>query len=95
MAAYLIAQIEITDWEQYKEYVKAVPGVIAQYGGKYIARGGETVVLEGEDQKRRVVLLEFPSLQKAKDWYHSKEYQQVKLLREGAGKGLLIAIEGC
>ncbi len=81
--------------EKYKEYMKAVPAIIAQYGGKYVARGGETVVLEGEDRKKRVVILEFPSLQKAKDWYHSKEYQQAKSLREGAAKGSLIAIEGC
>jgi uncharacterized protein (DUF1330 family) len=53
------------------------------------------VILEGNDQTKRVVLIEFPSLQKAIEWYHSKEYQQIKSLREGAATGSLIAIDGC
>ena len=95
MAAYVIVQAEVTDYNKFKEYLKETPRVIAQYGGRYIARGGETVILEGDDQTKRVVLIEFPSLQKAKEWYHSKEYQQIKSLREGAATGSLIAIDGC
>ncbi|PKN35047.1 MAG: DUF1330 domain-containing protein [Deltaproteobacteria bacterium HGW-Deltaproteobacteria-19] len=95
MAAYVVVQVEVTDWDRFREYLKETPIVSARYGGKYIARGGESVVLEGEEPLRRVVIIEFPSLQKAKEWYHSKEYQQTKKLREGAAKGLLIAIEGC
>jgi uncharacterized protein (DUF1330 family) len=52
-------------------------------------------MLEGGDVARRVVIIEFPSLQKAEERYHSKEYQQVKPLRQGASTGSLIAIDGC
>jgi uncharacterized protein (DUF1330 family) len=86
MAAYVIVQAEVTDWERFREYLKESPRSIAKYGGRYVARGGEMA---------RVVLIEFPSLQKATDWYHSDEYQQIKRLRAGAAIGSLIAIEGC
>ena len=95
MPAYVIVQVEVTDWEKFQDYLKESPGVIAAHGGRYRARGGETVVLEGEDQGKRIVLIEFPSLRKAQDWYNSPEYREVKQLREGAATGLLIAVEGC
>jgi uncharacterized protein (DUF1330 family) len=94
MAAYVIVQVEVTDWDKFKEYLKETPGTIARYEGQYIARGGQTVVLEGGEKFQRVVLIEFPSLQKAKDWYDSKEYKQIKTLRAGAAIGSIIAIEG-
>ncbi len=95
MAAYVIVQVEVTDWDRFGEYLKETPRVMAQHGGRYIARGGEMVALEGGGQAKRVVLIEFPSLQKAKEWYHSAEYQRIKVLREGAAAGSLVAIEGC
>jgi len=95
MAAYVIVQVQVTDWDKFKKYLEETPGTIAQYGGRYVARGGETAILEGEEQTKRVVLIEFPSLQKAKEWYYSDEYQQIKILRAGAAIGSLIAIEGC
>jgi len=95
MAAYVVAQIEVNDWDKFQKYLNENPRVIAQYGGRYIARGGETVILEGKEQINRVVLIEFPSLEKAKEWYYSKEYQQIKTLRTGAATGSIIAIEGC
>jgi uncharacterized protein (DUF1330 family) len=95
VAAYVIVQAEVTDWDKFKEYLKETPQVIAQYGGKYIARGGEMVLLEGIDQNIRVVVIEFPSLQRAKEWYHSEEYQRIKSLRKGATTGSLIALDGC
>jgi uncharacterized protein (DUF1330 family) len=95
MAAYVIVQAEVTDWERFREYLKESPRSIAKYGGRYVARGGEMAILEGAEQTIRVVLIEFPSLQKARDWYHSDEYQQIKRLRAGAAIGSLIAIEGC
>ena len=60
MAAYVIAQAEVTDWDRFKEYLKETPHMIAIHGGKYIVRGGETIVLEGNDQGRRIVIIEFP-----------------------------------
>ena len=95
MAAYVIVQAEVTDRDRFREYLRESPGVISQYGGKYIARGGEAIVLEGRDEARRVAIIEFPSLQKAQEWYHSEEYQKIKNLRRGAATGSLIAIDGC
>jgi uncharacterized protein (DUF1330 family) len=95
MAAYVIVQAEITDSTRFKEYLKESPAIIVQHGGKYLARGGEMVALEGENPNKRVVLLEFPSLEQAKNWYCSADYQRNRKLREGAAKGSLIAIEGC
>lgn len=95
MAAYVIVQVEVIDWDKYRKYVRETPRVIARYGGKYLVRAGEMVTLEGDEQTRRVVVIEFPSLQKAKEWYHSEEYRQIKPLREGAATATLIAVEGC
>jgi uncharacterized protein (DUF1330 family) len=95
VAAYVIVQAEVTDMDRFKEYLNESPRIIARYGGKYIARGGEMVVFEGDEKAKRMVLIEFPSLQKAKEWYYSEEYQQIKKLREGAANGSLIVVEGC
>jgi len=94
MPAYIIARIEVTNRDQYREYTNATPAVIERYGGRFIVRGGETVALEGPPETRRLVVIEFPSLDKAKEFFHSKEYSQVKKLREGAATGQFIAIEG-
>jgi len=94
MPAYVIARVEVIDWSKYNEYLKVGPGTIVKYGGRFIARGSEVVVLEGPEETRRLVILEFPSLAKAKAWYNSKEYQSAKKLRAGASIGSLIAIDG-
>ena len=94
MSAYVIARVEVTDWDKYNEYLKVGPGTISQYGGRFIARAGEVVALEGPEENRRLIILEFPSLAKAKDWYNSKEYQNAKKLRAGASIGSLIAVDG-
>jgi uncharacterized protein (DUF1330 family) len=94
MAAYVIVQVEVTDWERFREYLQETPRVMAMYGGRYLARGGETAALEGDGRDRRVVLIEFPSLQRAREWYQSEEYQQIVPLRKGAAEGTIIAIEG-
>jgi uncharacterized protein (DUF1330 family) len=94
MSAYVIVQAQITDWDKFRTYLKESPAIIAKHGGKYIARGGEMVFLEGNDEGKRIVIIEFPSLEKAREWYHSEEYRRIKVLREGAAAGSLIAIEG-
>jgi uncharacterized protein (DUF1330 family) len=94
MSADVIARVEVTDWDKYNEYLKVGPGTIAKYGGRFIARGGDIVTLEGPEETRRMVILEFPSLAEAKAWYSSKEYQGAKKLRSGASIGSLVAIEG-
>ena len=70
------------------------PRVVARYGGRFVARGGERVVLEGEDDGLRLVLIEFPSLDDARAFYNSPEYAALKRLREGAGEAQFIAIDG-
>jgi uncharacterized protein (DUF1330 family) len=94
MSAYVIVRVEVTKWDKYNEYLKVGPGTVAQYSGRFIARAGEVVTLEGPEETRRLVILEFPSLAEAKAWYNSKEYQDAKKLRAGASTGSLIAIEG-
>jgi uncharacterized protein (DUF1330 family) len=94
MTAYLIARVEVTDPEQYKKYIAVTPGIIARFGGKFIARGGENVTLEGPEEKRRVVLVEFPSLEKARECYASAEYKEAMKLRQGAANMSMVVVAG-
>jgi uncharacterized protein (DUF1330 family) len=94
MAAYLIVRMEVTDWEQYKKYIAATPAVVTRFGGKFIVRGGEMFTLEGPEEKRRIVLLEFPSLDRIKEFYNSAEYEEARKLREGASIASLLAVAG-
>ncbi len=94
MAAYIIVRMHVTDMEQYQEYAKVTPGVVAQYGGRFIVRGGATVTLEGPEEKDRIVVLEFPSLDQAKVFYDSEEYAAAAKLREGAASAQFVAVEG-
>ena len=94
MAAYVIADIDVLDTGAYEEYRQRVPATIAAYGGRYIARGGETTVLEGTWSPRRCVILEFPSLAEAKAWWNSPEYQPLRLIRERTTHSNLVMTEG-
>jgi len=94
MAAYLIAEVEITDPKAYEEYRKIVPGTIAQYGGRYLVRGGAVETKEGGWTPSRVVVLEFASLDQARKWYHSPEYAPALAIRTRAGKSKVILVEG-
>lgn len=94
MAAYIIGRVQVTDWPRYAEYMKQTPGIIAQYGGRFIARGGESMTLEGPEVMERVVILEFPTFDAAKQFFHSEEYQQAKSVREGAAVAQFYAIDG-
>lgn len=94
MAAYIIGRVKVTDWPRYSEYMKLTPGVIAQYGGRFIARGGESMTLEGQEETDRVVILEFPTFEAAKQFFHSEEYQRARTLREGAAVAQFFAIDG-
>lgn len=94
MAAYLIARISVTDVEQYKKYMAVSPGCIEKYGGKFIARGGETITLEGPVEANRVVIVEFEDMQTAKEFYASPEYQEAIKLRQNAASAQFIVVEG-
>jgi uncharacterized protein (DUF1330 family) len=93
-AAYVIAEIEITNPDGYKEYTALVPATIQQYGGRFLVRGGRTEVLEGDWPARRRVIIEFPSFDAAKQWWDSPEYAKPKALRSANSKGRLVLIEG-
>ena len=95
MPAYIIARVNVTDWNLYREYTKLTPAAIERFGGRFIVRGGEMVTLEGPEETGRVVVIEFPNLDQAKAFYHSEEYSEVKELRERAATGQFIAIAGC
>jgi uncharacterized protein (DUF1330 family) len=94
MPAYIIARIHVTDWERYRQYTQATPAAIQKFGGRFIVRGGETTTLEGPPETARLVIIEFPSLDRAKAFYHSEEYSRARKLREGAATGQFLAVEG-
>ena len=94
MLAYVIALIDVKDPARYEGYRQMVLPTITAYGGRFIARGGRTDVLEGAWAPRRVVIVEFPSLERAKAWWSSPEYAEAKALRQATSEGTLIVIEG-
>ena len=91
---YLIGDIEVTDPDTYAKYAAGVPATVAAFGGKYLVRGAAGDVAEGTWSPKRLVVLEFESLEKAKAWYDSPEYADLKKLRQSASKGNLIFAEG-
>jgi uncharacterized protein (DUF1330 family) len=93
MPAYVIVETDVTEPEQYEQYKAASPAVIAAGGGRFLVRGGELVVLEGDWQPPRIVMLEFEDLEAAKRWYGSQAYQEAKKLREGAASFPAIAVQ--
>ncbi len=94
MAAWLLAQVEVSDMQQYRRYTARTPDIIAQYGGRFRVRGGEVVTLEGAAPAGRIVLIEFPSLEAVQEFYHSAEYQEVKELRLPASEASFLALAG-
>jgi uncharacterized protein (DUF1330 family) len=94
MAGYLVAHVDVTDPALFEEYRKQVPATIAVYGGKYIVRGGAIDVVEGEWRPKRLVMLEFPSIARAKEWYDSKEYAPLKAMRMKAARSEVLFVEG-
>lgn len=94
MPAYMIARINVTDPGKYREYVAVTPAIIEKFGGRFLARGGETITLEGPDETRRLVVVEFPALDNIRRFYASDEYGAAMKLREGAAEMHLIATAG-
>ena len=94
MPAYLIADIEVTDPVGYDEYKKRVSAVIAAHGGRYLARGGASEVLEGTWRPKRSAIIEFPDLASMKAFWESPEYRPLREIRERSAKSNLVVIEG-
>lgn len=94
MPAYVIAHIDVKDPVRYEDYKKMSPVSIQKYGGRFIARGGKCEVLEGAWQPKRLVLLEFPSVERAREWWASEDYRPAKALRQATSSGDMIVVEG-
>jgi uncharacterized protein (DUF1330 family) len=92
--AYIIIETDVHDPEQYELYKQASPSAVAAAGGRFIVRGGELAVLEGDWQPKRLVLLEFLDLEAAKRFYESPQYQAAKRLRESAADLKMVAVAG-
>ena len=94
MPAFIIVETDVQDPDQYERYKEATPAVVAAAGGRFVARGGDIAVLEGDWNPPRLVVLEFENLDAANRFYDSAEYQEVKRLREGAARLNMVAVEG-
>ena len=94
MAAYFILDMDVHDRAGMREYLERVPGTLAKYGGRYVVRGGAFEVVEGNWQPTRVVMLEFPSMEQAKNWYDGEEYKDMKAARHKCARTDVVLVEG-
>lgn len=94
MPAYLLVRANVTDMEQYQRYMKLTPAIVEKFGGQFIIRGGDKLILEGPDSSERIVLLKFDSVEAVRRMYNSDEYQAAIKVREGAAEASFIVMEG-
>jgi uncharacterized protein (DUF1330 family) len=94
MPAYVVVQIAVHDAQTYERYKQLAPPSIAHYGGRYLVRGGATEALEGTWQPPRFVILEFPSVERARAWWASPEYAVAKALRQSSTHTMMLLAEG-
>jgi uncharacterized protein (DUF1330 family) len=93
VSAYVVVEVVITDVEQYERYKAAAAPSVAAAGGRYLARGGEVESFEG-GAPARVVVLEFPTLDAARAWYHGEQYSAARALREAACDARMFVVDG-
>ena len=94
MPAYVVIEIEVHDPATYEQYKLLAPPAIAAYGGRYLARGGRTATLEGDWSPKRLVILEFDSVDRAQAWWASPEYAEAKALRQSCSSAKMVVVEG-
>ena len=94
MAAYIIVDVSIHDPVAYEEYKKLTPASIAEYDGRFIVRGGPSECIEGDWQPGRIVVVEFPTMDRAREWWHSAGYSKAKAIRQRASTTKMILVEG-
>ena len=94
MPAYILVDIKIRDLEIYERYKQLASPSLAAYGGKYLVRGAPVETLEGDWQPGRFVVVEFPSLERARAWWASPEYAEGKALRQSCADTRMILVEG-
>jgi uncharacterized protein (DUF1330 family) len=92
--AYIVVQVDVSNPQQYSEYAKLSPAIIEKFGGRFLARGGRTATLEGPPARSRVVVIEFPSFDRAKQFYDSSEYVAARKVRAGAADAQFVLVEG-
>jgi uncharacterized protein (DUF1330 family) len=92
--AYVVVDITIQDAVEYERYKQMAPQAIAAHGGKYLVRGAKTTTLEGDWSPKRLVILEFPSAEKARAWWDSPEYAEAKRLRQSCAETQMLLVEG-
>ncbi len=93
MTALIIVDIEVLDPVRYEDYKRLASAAIATYGGRYLVRGGKSEVLDGDWQPRRLVVLEFDSMEKAKAWRESPEYAEAKKVRDECARANMVVVE--
>ena len=94
MAAYVVVRVQILDPRRFADHQQLATASVDKFGGRFVVRGGALVELEGNWDSRRMVILEFPSLERAVSWYHSPEYQHAIEARQGAAILHMVALEG-
>jgi uncharacterized protein (DUF1330 family) len=94
MSAYVVVQVSVKDPEKYERYKSMAPASIAQHGGRYLVRGGKTETLEGTWRPSRFVVLEFPSMERARAWWSCAEYAEAKALRNATADTEMLLVEG-
>jgi uncharacterized protein (DUF1330 family) len=93
MPAFLIADIDVTDDDVYKDYRSANPDIVNKFGGRYVALGGMVKVLEGDWHPNRTVIIEFPDMESLEAFYTCDEYVKLREIRWRSAKSRLVAIE--
>ena len=94
MAAYIIVDIQVTDPVQYEDYKRLAAATVEAYDGRYVVRGGTAERLEGDWTPKRVVVLEFPTVERAKQWWDSEDYKPAKAMRHASATSQMIVVEG-
>lgn len=94
MAAYVIVDIAVHDPKRYEEYKRLAAPTVEQYDGRYVVRGGRAENLEGELEPNRVVVLEFPTFERAKEWWGSDEYAPARAIRQEIASSEMIVVQG-
>ncbi len=94
MPAYIIVDVEVTDPVQYEDYKKLAAATVGAYDGRYIVRGGTAEQLEGDRTPNRIVVLEFPTVNRAKEWWASEDYKPAKAMRHASATSQMIVVEG-
>ena len=94
MPAYVITELTTHDLEEIEKYRKLVPETVKSFNGKFIVRGGHTTTLEGDWKPERIVVIEFPTVSRAQEWWNSEAYSKARVIRQEAADAKMIIVEG-